>query len=545
MKDARLVNNSFEYNVEHYDPSEKIDAVCKFCRKDYSIRLDRLKNYKCTNNMCPSVYTSKTVKYRLEYNLTGNQWDNWFYYGLRIKSIYNCDIHGEQEVSLDMIKRGLYCKECSSNNPYTTKTMIDKLNKIYKGKLDFSNSVYKGTHNKIDFYCKIHKTQSIRLDGLLAGVGCAKCNTSKQSIKMKKTINDRGYKYIFGRNLVYDNDSILKLLHKVDKGYKLLSDFKGVKENIDIMCGKGHKYTTRGERITQGHGFCKKCHNIGTSKMEEELASFISQYIVIERHINPFEDKREIDIHIPEHNLFIEFDGVYWHSDKFKGTVYQRDKTLDSLALGKSIIHITDSQWIHNKYIVQSLILNKLNLTPFKIGARKCNIKELSSQTAKMFMDDNHLQGYAISSVKLGLYFEEELLSVMTFSISKKGEYNLNRFATKTFTNVQGGFSKLLRYFTKNRTYDNIISFADLQGSQGAVYLQHGFKEIYTTSPSYNYYDSAYNMYHKSYFRKARLKQLMSEKGLDFKDKTEFQMSDELGFIRYYDSGKIKYNLTR
>ena len=70
-----------------------------------------------------------------------------------------------------------------------------------------------------------------------------------------------------------------------------------------------------------------------------------------------------------------------------------------------------------------------------------------------LFLNNNHLQGNVNSSIKLGLYDGEELVSVMTFNKGrvimggKKDEYELIRFANKIGDSGVGGASKLLKYF--------------------------------------------------------------------------------------------------
>ena len=50
------------------------------------------------------------------------------------------------------------------------------------------------------------------------------------------------------------------------------------------------------------------------------------------------------------------------------------------------------------------------------------------------FQIENHLQGYAKSSIDIGLFYEGQLVSLMTFGktrFSKKYEYELIRFCNR------------------------------------------------------------------------------------------------------------------
>jgi hypothetical protein len=62
-------------------------------------------------------------------------------------------------------------------------------------------------------------------------------------------------------------------------------------------------------------------------------------------------------------------------------------------------------------------------------------------------------KGSVRSNLKLGLYYEGELVSLMTFDHLEgeikclSTEWNINRFCNKLDYNVIGGASKLFKYF--------------------------------------------------------------------------------------------------
>lgn len=112
---------------------------------------------------------------------------------------------------------------------------------------------------------------------------------------------------------------------------------------------------------------------------------------------------------------------------------------------------------------------------------------------ARDFIDNNHLQQYVNSSVKIGLFYNDELLSVVTFgklrnfmkSKGKEGEYELYRFCTKRGYQIIGGFQKMLNYFLKTYDPKKIITYASLDISTGDIYKNAGFKYVKTTSVGY------------------------------------------------------------
>jgi hypothetical protein len=92
------------------------------------------------------------------------------------------------------------------------------------------------------------------------------------------------------------------------------------------------------------------------------------------------------------------------------------------------------------------------------------------------------MQGSDISTIRIGLYYKEELVSLMTFSkprFTKLYEYELVRFCNKTNTSVIGGASKLFHHFVNSYKPKSIISYADKRYSDGKLYekLKFSFKE--------------------------------------------------------------------
>ena len=188
-----------------------------------------------------------------------------------------------------------------------------------------------------------------------------------------------------------------------------------------------------------------------------------------------------------------------------------------------------------------SMINTKLNLNK-KIYARKCIIKELKSQETKEFLDYNHIQGYISSKVNLGLYFEDELVSVMTFSkprFNKNYEYELIRFCSKRNTSVIGGASKLWKYFVTKYNPKSVISYANRRFSNGEIYSKLGFELIGKTEPNYFYFKmSTTQLYSRVKFQKHKLSKLLDNFNPELSE-TENMFNNN--YRRIFDCGNLKY----
>jgi DNA-directed RNA polymerase subunit RPC12/RpoP/very-short-patch-repair endonuclease len=160
------------------------------------------------------------------------------------------------------------------------------------------------------------------------------------------------------------------------------------------------------------------------------------------------------------------------------------------------VFNVWKDDWLYKTDIIKSMLLNNNGKTPFKIYARKCKVGIIEdNRVVRDFLNKNHLQGYVGSKIKLGLFYKGELVSLMTFGNlrrstglkSKPGSYELIRFCNKLNMSVVGGASKLLNYFINNNRFTEIISYANLDHSNGNLYEKIGFKLSHRTKPGYYY----------------------------------------------------------
>ena len=275
----------------------------------------------------------------------------------------------------------------------------------------------------------------------------------------------------------------------------------------------------------------------GYSETEKELVGFIKsltnkQVIENDRNLlNPL----ELDIVLPDFKLAIEYDGIYWHSNIFKERGYHLDKTKKCLEKGYTLFTIFETDDLD---IWKSMISNKLGLNA-KIYARKCLIKELEYKEIKDFLIENHLQGVCPSKINLGLFYNDELVQVMTFGKSrfnKKYDYELLRLCSKKFYSVIGGASKLFKYFTQ-KYKGSIISYANRRFSNGNIYKQLGLEFINETAPNY-FYLVNHKLETRIKFQKHKLKNILS----NFDEKlTEQENMSNNGFKWIYDCGNFTF----
>lgn len=110
---------------------------------------------------------------------------------------------------------------------------------------------------------------------------------------------------------------------------------------------------------------CTNCNKVAksTSKSEKEIYDWICEIYKGEVLENKKIDGKELDIYIPEFNLGIEFNELYWHSEFQKSKNYHLDKKLHFQKLNISLFQIWEDDWLYKKDIVKEMIKNRLGLS--------------------------------------------------------------------------------------------------------------------------------------------------------------------------------------
>ena len=269
-----------------------------------------------------------------------------------------------------------------------------------------------------------------------------------------------------------------------------------------VQCGTEFEDHRHGGHCAYRRGswfpLCPVCHPpmSGTSHGEQEIAGFVKGIYdgaVFENCRNVIAPY-ELDVYLPEKRVAIEFDGLFWHSEAVgKGEHYHLMKTEKCLERGIRLVHVFEDEWKEKREIVEDRIRSILGIGQKRIFARKCIVKDIDSKMANEFLDANHLQGCCNSSIRYGLFFNDELVAVMTFGkprFNKNYDWEMVRYASKIGCHIVGGASKLLARFRKNHS-GSIVSYADRRYSDGHLYEKLGFVQVGVSKPSYCYVKGA------------------------------------------------------
>lgn len=322
-------------------------------------------------------------------------------------------------------------------------------------------------------------------------------------------------------------------------------------------CASGHEWKVRVSHRTYKETKCPTCSaGASTSRAEKDLLLFIQQTLPNEdilTQYKPFEDRRSFDIYIPKKKIAIEFNGIYWHSEKFRDKDYHLKKHQDAAKLGIQIITIWEDDWNIRRTVVENTLRHKLNAASDRADARKLALGECTPAEGRVFLENTHIQGATGLSRRFVLRDSSNtivaLLGVKYPSAAHRqhrseGEYEIARYASSKV--VRGGFSRLLRYaertlLAESRLLTSWVSFAARDVSGGSMYEQSGFTIDNYLPADYKYTGAItkHTRWPKERFQKARFRDnpdLKYKEGL-----TERELAELNGLVRVWDCGKIRY----
>jgi hypothetical protein len=290
------------------------------------------------------------------------------------------------------------------------------------------------------------------------------------------------------------------------------------------------------------HGFVIQ-KNYNVSKEEKKLLAWLKSLDICVEHGRQdlLVGKLEIDCFVPSKNVGIEMNGIYWHSDKFNDQNKHIYKTNIADSKNISLIQITDYDWRTKEDIVKSIIKNKLGLNDRVLYARKCFVKDVSVPEEKEFLFKNHIQGHIGSKIKLGLYYEDELVQLLTFGkprFDEHHEWEILRSCSLNGVTVVGGFDKLIDHFIKNYCPKSIISYVDRQYFSGSGYKNWSL--LKTTSPGY-FWTNGTDIISRFKSQKAQLKKWLPTYD---SSKSETDNMKNAGYYRYWNCGNHVFSLT-
>lgn len=360
------------------------------------------------------------------------------YIDSKTKICVTCRKHGDFYTFPYHHINGEGCPKCHGRN-LSAEEIVEKFKEVHGVKYDYSSFVFTKMKDKSCFICKTHGEFWQTPQKHLEGHGCPKCAIQHRTQKSILPIDT----FVEKANLIHNNQYDYSLVF-----------FKNLHNNIDIICKKHGVFSQIANDHLNGHG-CPIC-GLQVSRAEDEIVENIENFrITCERRVRNLIPPFELDIYIPEKNVAIEYNGLVWHSDKYKKDKnYHLNKTLMCEKLGIMLIHIFEDEWLEHKEIVKAKIRNIIGCKndSVVIQGENCIVNKISQTQAKVFLNKSQLSDILKSSIYLGAFNNKELIGIMSFRRNNKNEklWRITNCATDISKHCVGIEKKLFEFFVEN-----------------------------------------------------------------------------------------------
>jgi len=518
------------------------------------------------------------------------------YNGSLKKSVFLCASHGAFEQKIQVFIKGKGCPKCVAINAgkkrraLFNKEFISKSKEAHGNRYDYSKVNLDGSVKKVTIICKKHGSFKQKASAHTLGSGCPKCSTEERADSIKETFNKsflkrateaHGNKYDYSKIKLKGSNHIVTIICKKHGKFEQLASshlrgcgcdkcakdqasysttefikkstkihgstynyqkttFTRTIEKVTITCEKHGDFIQTASDHLQGNG-CPKCaHHV--SKAETKIAHFLAKYTPVRTSNKKILKGQELDIVLKKTKVAIEYNGLRWHSTKFRKKEYHNEKTQLTNKSGYRLIHIWEDDYLKNPTKTLQWLKAVLGFgKKEKIGARKCTVEIVSSKEAKTFQNEYHIQGSANGTIHLGLKYQGVLVSIASYIRKGSGVYDLTRFTNKPKFQIIGGYQRLEKAFL-NQTPEckTIITFADLSwiDSTNNTYERNGFKKVKTLAPDYKYVVNGKRK-HKFGYRHKGMKNKLELYDPNLTEKENMKANN---IYRIYDCGKIKYS---
>lgn len=167
------------------------------------------------------------------------------------------------------------------------------------------------------------------------------------------------------------------------------------------------------------------------------------------------------------------------------------------------LICVPEDRWRSAPGLMKPRILAHLGVFS-QVYARNCEVRRIEKPEAAAFLSRAHSYGDASCRFRYGLFLRRmtgekgvetlpagTLVAVAEFSAArrwKKGDkvissYEWVRYASLPGVRVVGGMGKMLKHFIAEVAPDDVMTYADLEWSDGEVYRRLGFVREGCTGP--------------------------------------------------------------
>jgi predicted nuclease of predicted toxin-antitoxin system len=288
----------------------------------------------------------------------------------------------------------------------------------------------------------------------------------------------------------YSSDELVKVIsEKIKNNFELITQISDIesrinnrKSNVEIKCLRCNDILSLSfyNLIRKKLQRCNNC-DMSTSNFEKEIGDYVESLgIKIKRR--SYVNGIEIDILVKEHNLGIECNGLYWHSDAVNKDKFKHQTKSDKcLKRGVRLIHIFEDEWFDKQSACKNLINNGLKKWFLRLKSSDCVFKTVLNDDAKAFFQLTHLDNEQESEKFYGLFQSEQLKMCIGINLKQNNILEITKISSDSSVFIENGFDKLIKGLQAIYSDYDIVSNVDLRYEDGSNFEKFGFEKIYET----------------------------------------------------------------
>ena len=470
------------------------------------------------------------------------------YRGMNNPCEFRCPIHGWGSMAAKYIMAGRGCVKCyreglSRRPRLTQKKVLSRFREAHGDTYDYSRMQYAGQQKPVEIVCHRHGSFFQKPEYHWNGAGCPQCyHEDVRGASQRLTTEE----------FIHRAQQALPRFDFSD------SEYVSSSVPITVRCVDHDlvfKANPRG--LMAGENPCSRCNHM-KSAPEDAVAEYLGQFTTVVRRDRSLIGPKELDIYLPEHNLAVEFCGMYWHShgdkaDEKKNKRRHAEKYRMCAEKGVRLITLYETEWSERQATVKRMLRNAIGKSRGRLMARKCELGRPTAQEARAFYERYHPQGGSGSGEHYGLYWKGKLVACMRFTFggndrgagAKVRQWTLSRYATRI--TVAGAAGRLFKAFLKEYQPQTVKSFSDNRWFSGQMYEQLGFTLEEDVGPDYQVWSQKLGLRPKPHYQRRLLQKRLDEHGFSeafdpaSDDRTEAEITYFMGARRIYDCGKKRW----
>lgn len=499
--------------------SEPISLKCPDCYTIFIMKSKKIRENR--NNLCPNCGDNKLS---LAKPISQTEWSKFWDYDKNTESpryvsisthtkyYWKCDKGHEWFKSPDHMSRlDNFCTECYKESVQKKKeSQIAKHKDIQKEKQKEAvkhNKVKKDKKRKKTI--KLEDTAGYKFPELLKDIDNNKNNINLYEVTpgSRKRVNWKCHKCGYEWNTTINNRTLLGRKCAVCSGTKIVPHINDAAtlypeiipfwnhevNLIDIHTVNKHSTVRYSWKCDKGHVFekriiaminnptcliCRGRISSGEIAIGEYVSSIVPDSMIIKnsRSIIP---PLELDIYLPEYNLAIEYNGLYWHSNNFKKDIYYHyNKWKQCKEKGIKLLSIWEDDWNYKQELVKKLIYENIYHNVIQqADSTMFSIVTIPTDIAQQFYMEHSIENFTDGKTYIGIIDNHnDLHAVITYSIIENA-LTIDNYCT---INNYVDYLSLMMNHLISIAYDNhctiIIAQSRNDYHDGAVYVNNGFR---------------------------------------------------------------------